>query len=319
MVDIIIIGCSGLVGKTLIQIIQEYSFPIDKLVLVGNSNVGEIINVNNNNHKIVSIADSLKMLLIAPFIFYCTDSKIVEESYFEYIDAYPDCKIIDNSSYFRESMPIIIPPINKHLIAGQNIYPNPNCTTSGIVMVLYPINKVNKVTEVRVTSFQAVSGSGYEGINQLQRERKGDFTKLFYDKPICNNIIPQIGPIKNSISEEESKVMNETRKILDNADLDIYATCVRIPVDNCHSVSLEFKLEKETNLENIVNILSEQTMLSVFINDIIEYDNCKKHPNVVVTRLRKHNNSFFCFITFDNLYRGAAYNSYEIAYSILNS
>ena len=138
--------------------------------------------------------------------FYCTDSKIVEESYFEYIDAYPDCKIIDNSSYFRESMPIIIPPINKHLIAGQNIYQIQIVQQSGIVMVLYPINKVNKVTEVRVTSFQAVSGSGYEGINQLQRERKETLQNYFMINQYVT-IYTTNGSYKNSISEEESKVI----------------------------------------------------------------------------------------------------------------
>ncbi len=311
MKDIIIIGATGLVGNTLLNILEKNEFEINNLILVGNKNIGNIIKFQKKDYKIISLESSLQLNLINPIIIFCTQTFVVKQNYQKYLNKFPNCYVIDNSSYFRQTYSIIIPPLNFHLLQNQHIISNPNCVTAGLMMMLYPINKNDKITKIRITSFQSVSGSGHLGQKQLISEQNMNYSNKIYKKQIYNNVIPEIGEIMNDITEEEQKIIYESKKILNNQEIDIYATCVRIPVMSCHSISLEFKTVNNISIDEIKQILVNVKTIKI-TEELPDYNLIVNTPDIIITRLRKHNNSVFAFISFDNLYRGAAYNVYEI-------
>jgi len=319
---VLVIGGTGLVGKTLVDILLQEGFTdVANLTIVAST--GRIVELSNGEFTRVITGESLDPLFRPEFIFNCSSPKVMADLYSKLCELYPDACIIDNSSHFRmhPGVDIIIPPVNGHLITpSKKLYTNSNCVVSGLVIFLSRLCTNYTLNQVQVSTYQSVSGSGYGGIGQLQREMESGPQKegSVYPKPIFNNVIPYIGKsdVLRASSEEETKIVEETRKILNIPDLDISATCVRVPVMRGHSMSVAVIVSEDLELDLVRRILTCDALHVV--DDLVSHQEVIGKPETHVSRLRinpfnpKH---LMAFITLDNLYRGAGYNSYEIANS----
>lgn len=321
MSNILIFGCTGLVGKVLIDLIESRNFQFNNITLVASKkSKGKILKIKGMNIIIQEVEDTLNLNNL-DFIFFCSSNDLASKYCNIYLKNNKNCYIIDNSSFYRlnPQVDIIIPPINKHLLDNnKRIISNSNCTTSGLVMVIYHLRDYG-IKKINITSLQSVSGSGYSGINQLNAERNNlDSHDKCYDKNIYNNVIPLIGSCNDSQTTEELKLVNETRKILNNYDIEITTFCVRVPIEYGHSLVVNMELEKNIEVEDIKYILSDKEGLLVH-NEYVTPNEIINDDNVHVSRLKKDKDfNYSMFITFNNLLRGASLNSIEIAESIIN-
>lgn len=324
MVKILIFGCTGLVGKVLIDLIKERNFNCTHITLVASAkSKGKKIKVKNVEYEVISAIDSLKIIDL-DIIFFCSSATLAKKYCPLYLKNNENCFIIDNSSYYRlnDSVDIIIPPVNKELLKmGKRIISNSNCTTAGLIMAIYKLNDFG-IKKMIITSFQSVSGSGYSGLNQLIREQQDNVIENpEYCKQIHNNIIPLIGSLNSeNITSEEEKLIYETRKILKNNNIKVISTCVRVPIDFCHSLSVNITFNNDVLIKDIRERMESQEELILINDDIITPIDIKDKHEVFVCRLRKDNclkNTYSMFIIFNNLFRGASLNSIQIAEGLL--
>jgi aspartate-semialdehyde dehydrogenase len=326
MVKILIFGCTGLVGKVLIDLIKARNFSLTQVILVASlKSKGKKIKVKDIEYEVMSANDSLKIIDI-DIIFFCSSATLAKKYCPLYLKNNEKCFIIDNSSYYRlnDSVDIIIPPVNRDLLKmGKRIISNSNCTTAGLIMAIYKLNDFG-IKRMIITSFQSVSGSGYSGLNQLIREQQDNVIENpEYCKQIHNNVIPLIGTLNSkNITSEEEKLIYETRKILKKKNIKIIATCVRVPIDFCHSLSVNITFSNDISLTDIKERMNSQEGLILINDDIITPIDIKDKHDVFVCRLRKNDclkNSYSMFITFNNLFRGASLNSIQIAEELLKN
>jgi len=326
MVKILIFGCTGLVGKVLIDLIKARNFSLTQVILVASlKSKGKKIKVKDIEYEVMSANDSLKIIDI-DIIFFCSSATLAKKYCPLYLKNNEKCFIIDNSSYYRlnDSVDIIIPPVNRDLLKmGKRIISNSNCTTAGLIMAIYKLNDFG-IKRMIITSFQSVSGSGYSGLNQLIREQQDNVIENpEYCKQIHNNVIPLIGTLNSkNITSEEEKLIYETRKILKKKNIKIIATCVRVPIDFCHSLSVNITFSNDISLTDIKKRMNSQEGLILINDDIITPIDIKDKHDVFVCRLRKDDclkNSYSMFITFNNLFRGASLNSIQIAEELLKN
>ena len=323
MTNILIFGSTGLVGKVLIDLIESRNLPVNNITLVASEkSKGKITKINEKNYIVINPTDSLELTNL-DIIFFCASSTLAKQYCPKYLENNQNCFIIDNSSHYRldSNVDIIIPPINKLLLkTGKRIISNSNCTTSGLIMAIYKLHKFG-LKNIIISSFQSVSGSGYNGLNQLLRERlEEDETNPIYPHHIHNNIIPLIGKLnKEGITSEEEKLINETKKILKDNSINITATCVRVPIEFCHSLSITITFKNSVSLNEIKSCLNDQEEL-ILTSDIITPLDIKNKNDVFVCRLRKDINqkkTYNMFIIFNNLFRGASLNSIQIAEELI--
>ena len=187
-------------------------------------------------------------------------------------------------------------------------------------MAIYKLHKFG-FKNIIISSFQSVSGSGYNGLNQLLRERLGENEiNPIYPHCIHNKVIPLIGKLnENGVTSEEEKLINETKKILKDNSINITATCVRIPIEFCHSLSVTITFKNSVSLNEIKSCLNDQKEL-ILTSDIITPLDIKNKNDVFVCRLRKdtnQKNTYNMFIIFNNLFRGASLNSIQIAEELI--
>jgi len=323
MVNILIFGCTGLVGKVLIDLIHSRNFPIKNVTLIASSkSKGKIIKIYDKEYKIIEASKSLTITNL-DIIFFCSSSSLSQKYCPKYLENNQGCFIIDNSSYYRQNanVDIIIPPVNSNLLKfGKRIISNSNCTTSGLIMAIFKLKEF-EIQKINIVSLQSVSGSGYNGLNQLLSERHdGTCQNPTYNKQIYNNVIPLIGGLNDmDISTEELKLIDETRKILNNDNIKITAMCTRIPIEFCHSLIVSIQFKKDSTINEIKNKMREQKDL-VISDNIITPAEIKQKNEVFICRLRKEENlenTYSMFITFNNLFRGASLNSIQIAEKLL--
>lgn len=323
-----IVGATGLVGKKIIEVLDQRNYPVSELKLFASiKSEGVKLAFREKEIEVHSLADStFNGLDIA---FFAVDVPIAKK----YIpEAKKDCIVIDKSSTFRleKDVPLIIPEVNpdacdKH----NNLIANPNCSTIQLVIVLYALQKLAPIKQVLVTSLQSVSGAGTDAVGQLQYEIEtlaiGEQDKTqssFFSHSIGANLIPQIGEIgKDGYAEEERKIILETRKILNQPDLTITATCLRVPVFVGHSQAVDITFAQKLTVEEIISILQKSPGIKVFTdpNYPMPIDAADK-DEVLVGRIRKHfadENSLSLWIVADNLRKGAATNAVQIAELLL--
>ena len=322
MSNILVFGCTGLVGKVLIDLIHSRNYKYNDIILVASSkSENKKVVIADKEYSIITAETSLKYNNI-DIIFFCSSSLLAEKYIPEYLKNNLNCVVIDNSSHYRlkSDIDIIIPPINKHLLkSGKRVISNSNCTTSGLILAIYKLKKF-EIQEITITSLQSCSGSGYDGVNQLiQEQNKNKVTSQCYKHQIYENVIPKIGNINiTGITTEEEKLIYETKKILMDNTIKISAMCIRVPIKFCHSLSIKIKLGKQTTVKEIINELKTQSGLTLSNdkNEIYTPLNVKDKYDVFISRIRKDiefKNTFSMFICFNNLYRGASLNSIEIA------
>ena len=319
---IAIIGITGLVGNKLLKLLELRKFPITEFYPVASVNSsGKHIILNNKDYSIITIDKLLNYKL--DIVFFTSTNDISKQWIPKFLKI--TSFIIDNSSYYRldSTIPLVIPEINSYLITKNTpLIANPNCSTSQLLMVLYPLHIRYKIKRIIISTYQSVSGSGYKGIKQLTGERYGltHFKKKIYNTNIDLNCIPICGQLNsNGYSDEEIKLEKETKKILGN-NINISATSVRVPVigGHCESVNIEFNEKYDIN--NIINILNKTS--GVEIKPMACPFDVKDMPNVWVDRIRRdfsNKNSLNLWIVADNLMKGAALNAIQIAEYLYNN
>ena len=321
-----IVGVTGMVGRVMLKVLSERRFPITELIPVASEkSTGQTITYLNKKHNIITLTDLLKLDVdLALFSAGGDVSKIWAPKLVE-----KGCKVIDNSSYWRMSAKhkLIVPEINgEELTIKDMIIANPNCSTIQLVMALAPLHKKFNINRVVVSTYQSITGTGKKAVEQLENEEKGIDAEKVYPHVIYQNVLPQCDVFEdNGYTKEEMKLTNETKKILDN-NIDVVATAVRVPVVVGHSESVNITFEKDFELNEIRLLLDSMTGVTVLDNILKnEYPmpiSAKNKDEVFVGRIRRdftQENTLNMWIVSDNLRKGAATNTVQIAEYLINN
>lgn len=315
-----LVGATGLVGRTALKVLEEKNIPNLEYTLFSSAkSAGTCINFLRKDYVVKELKDDS----FDEGYDYAIFSAGAETSkHFAPIAASKGCIVIDNSSAFRmeDDVPLIVPEVNFEVAhQHKNIISNPNCSTIQAVVALKPLDDYFKIKRIIYSTYQAVSGAGKLGLQDLEN---GPTNKplLKFSHPIYDNCLPQIDTfLINHYTKEEMKLINETRKILGHPNLPVTATAVRVPVSNCHGESINIELEKPFTIEEVISILKNAP--GVVVQDDIK--NCtyplastsSGHDEVYVGRIRKDysiKNGLNLWIVADNLRKGAATNAIQI-------
>ena len=315
-----IIGATGLVGKTMIKLLEERKFPVNQLIPAASErSSGKTVFFRNNEIKILSIKEGLATK--PNLVLFSAGGKVSKE----FAPAFAQYgKVIDNSSVWRmdPEIKLIIPEINAEVInSNDRIIANPNCSTIQLVMVLAPLHKKYLINRVVLSTYQSVSGSGIPAINQMENERKNIGSNMFYPHPIDLNCLPHCGNFTDTgYTTEEVKLIDETRKILNDQALNITATAVRIPVLGGHSESVNIEFSRNFELKDIINLLNNSPGIEVTDdpkNNIYPMPvSSANRDEVFVGRIRRDQSRKNClnlWIVSDNIRKGAATNTVQFA------
>ncbi len=316
-----VVGATGLVGNKMLQILQERNFPVSVLIPVASErSAGRRVKFNNEEWTVLTPENAL---LLEPdlALFSAGGSTSLEWApKFEAIG----CVVIDNSSAWRmdPTKKLIVPEVNADaLTAEDKIIANPNCSTIQMVVALQPLHKKYTIKRIVVSTYQSVTGTGLKAVQQLINERKGTLGEPAYPHPIDLNILPHIDSFQeNGYTKEEMKMLNETRKIMGDNHIRLTATTVRVPVIGGHSESVNVEFEKEFDLAELREILSNAP--GVIVEDDVMHNkypmpiNANNRDEVFVGRLRRdesQDKTLNMWIVSDNLRKGAATNAIQIA------
>ena len=331
MTNIAIIGATGNVGRKTLEVIEKKDIKFDNLFLVASSNsAGKKISFKGKDYEVHDLEKY--DFSNANITFFAAGGKIAEQ-YAE--SAAKFTTVIDNSSFFRmdPDVPLIVPQVNAEKIneMKKNIVANPNCSTAQLVLALKPLHDLYKIKRVIVSTYQSVSGGGKAPMDELIEQTKSyldgnSVQSKNFTKQIAFNIIPHIDDFSDDgYTKEELKMTHETKKILDN-NIELTATCVRIPVLVSHSESVNIEFENPYSLEQIREALNNADGCRVIdkrenggYSTPIE---ATGSDETFISRIRDDKtkeNSINLWIVSDNLLRGAALNSVEIAETIMKA
>lgn len=328
---IAIIGATGLVGSVMLKVLEEARYiPFDKISeiipVASEKSVGKNLFFNNMPRKIVSITDAIAM---KPDIAIFSAGASVSKTYAPLFAA-AGTFVIDNSSAWRmdDSIPLVVPEINAELLNSKTkIIANPNCSTIQMVLALSQLHKHLKIKRLVVSTYQSVSGTGQKAMEQLMNERAGTRTNMVYPHPIDMNLFPHGGTFEtNGYTTEETKLLNETRKILGDNSIRVTATVVRVPVTGGHSEAVNIEFEKEFEMQWINKLLSSTKGVVVqdepakSIYPMPKY--AEGRDEVFVGRIRRDEsqpNTINIWVVADNLRKGAATNAVQIAAYLMNN
>ncbi|MQF83723.1 MAG: aspartate-semialdehyde dehydrogenase [SAR202 cluster bacterium] len=320
-----IIGSTGAVGVEALKLLSEIAHPAEKIQLFASErSKGKKVSYLNSELTVNTSSDeSFKEIDVG----LISVSSEVSKELAPQIVKNGGVVIDDGSAYRMEkNVPLVVPEINEiDLEFHEGIVSIPNCTTTPLVMVIDAINSISKVGKVIVSTYQAVSGTGKEAVNELINQQSGDQSTNVYDFPIANNIFPHVDDfMPDGFTKEEHKMINESKKILHDNEIEIIPTCVRVPVKIGHSESLTISLKNEISLEDIKKVLSEYSGITLLDqSDEIPYPMplfAEGKKDVFVGRIRKSlNNSkeLNLWLSCDNLIKGAAYNALQILESMI--
>ena len=324
-INVAIVGTTGVVGRMFLKILEERNFPIDNLYLFSSAkSKGSKIKFNDKEYIVEELKEDSfnKDIQIALF---SAGGEI--SSKYAPIAVSKGIVVVDNSSHFRmdPNVPLVVPEVNGDEVKNhKGIISNPNCSTIQAVLPLKPLHDKYKIKRIVYSTYQAVSGSGINGINDLENGILGEDNN-FYPHQIAYNCIPQIDVfVKNGYTKEEMKMINETKKIFNDIDMNVTATTVRVPVKNCHSESINVEFEEPFDLSYLVASLEKMNGVSVIDNiEINEYPmplNCTGKDEVFVGRIRRDfsvDNGINMWVVADNIRKGAATNAIQIAELLL--
>lgn len=326
--NIAIVGATGMVGRTMLEVINQRNIAFDQLFLVASEkSKGTQISFQNKTYTLITIEEALeKPIDYALFSAGGTLSTIWAPKFAE-----KNITVIDNSSAWRmdENIPLVVPQINlNHIQDSHKIIANPNCSTIQLVMALAPLHQKYQIKRLVVSTYQSVTGTGKAAVDQMMAERQNatNFEQIYPHK-IDLNCIPQCDIfLENGYTKEEMKVVNETRKILGDDSINITVTAVRVPVMGGHSEAVNITFENDYNLEDVTTILSKSDGIVVLDNPLkSEYPmplNAHNKDEVFVGRIRRDEsapNSLNMWIVADNLRKGAATNAVEIMQYLENN
>lgn len=314
--NLAIIGGTGLVGMTILKILEERMFPINNLyIFASHQSAGKKVTFQKEEYVIEELTKGSFEKEIDLALFAAGGA--VSERYAS-LAVEKGITVIDNSSVFRmnEDVPLVVPEVNSKTLKKQKgIIANPNCTTIQASVALKPLFDTFKIKRVIYTTYQAVSGSGIGGLGALEDERKNR-----YPHPIQNNVIPQIDCfLENGYTKEEMKMIQETQKIFENPKMKLTATCVRVPVRYGHSVSINIEFEEPFKMDDIYSLFQEAEGLTMDDTSPDTYPTAldvEGKDDVFVGRIRRDfsvDNGINLWVVADNIRKGAALNTVQIA------
>jgi aspartate-semialdehyde dehydrogenase len=309
----------------MLEVLTERNFPSSEIIAVASErSAGQTRVINGQSYKIYSMAEAIAA---KPDIALFSAGGDTSKEYAPQFAAV-GTRVIDNSSAWRMSPDhkLIVPEINGHTLTDRDmVIANPNCSTIQLVMVLSPLHKKYGIERVVVSTYQSVTGTGKEAVEQLERERKGEDGPMVYAYPIDKNCIPHCDVFEdNGYTKEEMKLTRETKKILGDDSVKVTATAVRVPVVGGHSESVNITFSKPFELSDIRKILHETPGVTLQDNtDVKSYPMpryAEGKDDVFVGRIRRDEslpNSLNLWIVADNLRKGAATNAVQIAEMLL--
>ena len=317
-----VVGATGMVGQVMLKVLEERNFPITELIPVASEkSVGKKVNYKGNEYSIVSMQDAVDMKPEIAIFSAGGGTSLEWAPKFAEVGTF----VIDNSSAWRmdPKKKLVVPEINADAIEkGDKIIANPNCSTIQLVMVLHPLNKKYDVRRVIVSTYQSVTGTGKQAVDQLNAEINGDdsVTKV-YPYEIFKNALPQCDVFDEAdYTKEELKLMREPKKIMSDDTFSLSATAVRVPVQGGRSESVNIEFENEFDLDELKKTLAETP--GVVVMDDVQN---KIYPmplysegkdEVFVGRIRRdlsQPKTLNLSIVADNLRKGAATNAVQIA------
>ena len=330
-INLALVGASGVVGSKIISIFEKKNIAINNFYPLGSSSVGNYVIFNDHKYQIEELATFDSSL--ADVAIFSAGSKVAKQYAESFVDK--GTYVIDLSSEFRykDEVPLVIPEINGNILSelnGPTLIANPNCSVSQLLVALEPIHKNFKVDILNIATYQAVSGTGKEAVEELTNQIKHDkYDTNVYPKQIAFNVIPQCDIfLENDFTKEEMKVAWETKKILDPS-IEVQATCARVPVINGHSEAVFFRTGKKATKREILELLESSNGITVLDNPaLLEYptplENANDTEDVYVGRVRcqsiKDENWISMWIVADNVYgKGAALNTVQILQNLIEN
>jgi aspartate-semialdehyde dehydrogenase len=321
-----IVGATGVVGSTALKVLEEKKLPISEYVLFAScKSAGKKVNFMNKEYVIKELNENS---FDEGFDFAIFSAGGETAKKYAPIAASKGCIVVDNSSAFRmdPNVPLVVPEVNTEEIANnKGIIANPNCSTIQAVLPLKALDDKYKIKRIVYSTYQAVSGAGQKGLNDLENGRKGINKLEKFPYPIYNNCLPQIDVFtENGYTKEELKMINETRKILNNPDLKITATTVRVPVENSHSESINVEFEKDFELSELIETL--KNFEGIIVKDDINSEiyplatTATGHDDVFVGRIRRDfsiESGVNLWVVADNIRKGAASNAIQIVEKLI--
>lgn len=325
-----VIGATGLVGRVMNEVLEEYDFPISEYIPVASSkSIGKMVNYRQKEYPIVSMEDAIAMKpAIAIFSAGGATSLEWAPKFAEV-----GTVVIDNSSAWRmdPTKKLIVPEINASTLTKEDkIIANPNCSTIQMVVALAPLHNKYGIKRLVISTYQSFTGTGAKAVAQYETEKAGhnpDKSEMAYHYQIFENAIPQCDVFtENLYTKEEMKLVHETKKILGDDSLRITATAVRIPVNGGHSESVNIEFHKPFELDDINHLLEHAEGVTVLDDpETFKYPMplySKNKNEVFVGRIRRDEsieNGLNLWIVADNLRKGAATNAVQIAQYLVKS
>ena len=322
-----VVGATGMVGKVMLKILSERNFPLSELIPVASErSVGKRVNYQGDSFEVLGLSTAISM---APDIaLFSAGSDISLEWAPKFAET--GTVVIDNSSAWRmdPNKKLIIPEINSKILTKEDrIIANPNCSTIQMLMALAPLKNVYGINRIVVSTYQSITGTGVKAVQQLENEYIEVKGEMAYPYPIHQNALPHCDIfMDNGYTKEEMKLVNETHKILGDKSIGITATAIRIPVVGGHSESINIQLKSEFQLDHIRKLLHESP--GIVLQDNPETNTypmpiyAQGKDEVFVGRIRKdfsQENSLNLWVVSDNLRKGAATNTIQIAEYLINS
>jgi aspartate-semialdehyde dehydrogenase len=321
MVNVAVVGATGMVGNTFLKVLEERNFPIDKFyVFASAKSAGSEIEFNGNKYTVEELNEHSFDRDIDIALFSAGGDVSLK---YAPIAASKGVTVVDNSSAWRmkEDVPLVVPEVNPQDVEwNKGIIANPNCSTIQAVVALKPLHEKYKIKRIVYSTYQAVSGSGVKGVTDLEEGLKGNPNK-FYAHPIANNCLPHIDVfLENGYTKEEIKMIQETKKILGDQSLKITATTVRVPVFNSHSESVNVEFYNDFDLAELRELLKNSP--GIVVQDDVSNNvypmaiTAAGKDEVFVGRIRRDESVDYginMWVVADNIRKGAATNAVQIA------
>lgn len=322
-----VVGATGMVGRMMLKVLEERQFPVDRLFPAASErSVGKEVIFRGKAIKVVSVMEAVEAVPdVALFSAGASASR-------EWAPVFAEngTTVIDNSSAWRmeKEIPLVVPEINASAITAETrIIANPNCSTIQMLIAIAPLHREYGIRRLVISTYQSVTGTGVRAVTQLENERRGLTGEMAYPYQIDLNCIPQCDVfLDNGYTKEEMKLVNETRKILDNEEIRVTATAVRVPVTGGHSEAVNIEFTKEFDLDRVRALLSSAP--GVVLHDDPSQN---KYPmpltahdrnEVFVGRIRRdfsQEKTLNMWVVADNIRKGAATNAVQIAEHMMSA
>ena len=334
-VNVAVVGATGAVGTEMLKVLERRDFPVDELrPLASSRSAGKNITFRGKEVQVQELtADSFEGMNIGLF----SAGGSISREFVPYAIE-KNCVVVDNTSAFRmdEGVPLVVPEVNADRISEHNgIIANPNCSTIQLVLILKPIHNAVKIKRVVVSTYQAVSGAGYNALVELKKEtehilseKSEEFNRNIFPHQIAFNALPQLPQsdafLPNGYTDEEMKMINETKKILEDSSFLITTTTVRVPVFRGHSESVNIETQEKLSADQARDLLSKAEGI-VVIDDPSKQlyplaTDAAGKDETFVGRIREDDsveNGLNMWVVSDNLLKGAALNAVQIAEKLL--